>query len=440
MSKLHPTTQILVADGLGGMRPIVDLRTQDKDWPIQITVPASDAESWMAQLNAEIETRNWTSGSLTQLDSGENSGSMSIQTALGQSPPTLDITWERQRGKDLKFKARPSDDPALSIDIAHKFFYRVTERVRLGTTQKVHQRVFLSYYGLPWKGELWLDSELTLGPPTKYADVLLGPQIVIVDMLVEGIGRQGISANISERIRELQLFLGFILGIHLQSNKFEEGWVCEINAESQTMESKLGYLGYFENVAQSGLPILGSSQQVEKREVTRPGLGPYGIYSDMNEQWVPSDIEHLWTQFKKLPDSKRDQILNAANALRCGQMMWPEQRTAYVTFLVVACEALKPKGKNYDEANVYDVVASLLSEDAAQLLYQQTVHPQKVRSKHLHRGELAAGELLSRFQQNYFGDPSFDQMLMSLANTTRICLIEWLRCEGNYKLEHRAII
>lgn len=434
MSKRPSTTQMFVADGLGGMRQVVDLRTQDTNWPIQLTVNASDAENWMAQLNAEIEHRNWTSSSFTQLDAEENSGSLSIQTAIGQTPPTLSITWERQRKQKLRINARPSNDPVLSVDVANEFIYRVTERVRLGTTSQVHRRVLLSYDGLPWRGELWLDSEHRLGPPTKHRDTLLGSQIVIVDMLVEGIGHLGVSANISKRIRELQLFLGFVLGIHLQSTKFEEGWVCEINPDSQVMESKLGYQGYIENLSQNGLPNPGCTKQVERRTVLRPGLGPYGIHSDMIELWVPSDIEQLWVQFRKLPNPKRDQLLNAANALRCAQMMWPEQRTAYVTFHVVACEALKPKGRSNDKLNMYDVVASLLGQDVAQHFYQLTVHPQKMRSNHLHRGELAAEELLSRFEDHYFGDPSFDQMLRSLAMTTRICLIEWLRRKGNYKL------
>jgi hypothetical protein len=118
--------------------------------------------------------------------------------------------------------------------------------------------------------------------------------------------------------------------------------------------------------------------------------------------------------------------------------MWPDQRTAYAAFLVVACEALKPTGKRYDRMNVYDVVASLVSASDAQRLRQLSLHPQKIRSEHLHRGKLSAGELLPMFIHDHFRDPSFDEMLRILSPICRICLIEWLRCEGKYKVIRRG--
>ncbi len=33
-----------------------------------------------------------------------------------------------------------------------------------------------------------------------------------------------------------------------------------------------------------------------------------------------------------------------------------------------------------------------------------------------------------------FKDPSFDEMLRALTVMTRVCLIEWLRCGGAYKV------
>ena|SRR5437870_9000000 len=60
--------------------------------------------------------------------------------------------------------------------------------------------------------------------------------------------------------------------------------------------------------------------------------------------------------------------------------------------------------------------------------------PQRVRSKHLHRGELLGGELLPILIQNPFEDPSFREMLDELSRISRTCLIEWLRCKGEYEL------
>ena len=60
--------------------------------------------------------------------------------------------------------------------------------------------------------------------------------------------------------------------------------------------------------------------------------------------------------------------------------------------------------------------------------------PQRVRSKHVHRGELAADELLPILIHNPFKNPSFDEMISELSRVSRVCLIEWLRCRGDYKL------
>jgi hypothetical protein len=152
----------------------------------------------------------------------------------------------------------------------------------------------------------------------------------------------------------------------------------------------------------------------------------------MLERWVPADIEDLWRTFEALPTAKREHLLRAGNAYQIASSMWPDQRTAYTAFLVVACEALKPMGKRYDRMNVYDVVASLVSVSEAQGLRELSFHPQRVRSQHLHRGTLSAGELLPMFIHDDFKDPSFDQMLWALSPICRVCLIEWLRCKGEY--------
>jgi len=154
----------------------------------------------------------------------------------------------------------------------------------------------------------------------------------------------------------------------------------------------------------------------------------------MQEQWVPEDIEQLWRTFTGLPTPKREQFLRAGNAYLIARSMWPNQRTAYGAFLVVACEALKPIARRYDNLNVYDVVASLLSLSEAERLQEHSAPPQEVRSKHLHRGELAAGELLPMLIYDYFADPSFNEMLSELSRVCRVCLIEWLCCGGKYKL------
>jgi hypothetical protein len=432
MPKQKSSAQIHVADGAGGMRPVVDLRFDVGEWPIRHIVPAKGAETWMAHLEAETEERGWILSSVSQYDAAENSGTLSLHTASGQSPPTLDIVWERLRGKDLRLRARPSGDPLLSLDVAQDFLDAIDLRARTGKLLSAHRRDFLTYVGLPWRGELWLDDNHRLGPPSKHPDTLIGPQVVIVDVMVEGIGQRGVTANFAKRLTEIRVFLGFLLGLKLEGVKFEQGWVHDVDEKGRIKDCRLKNIGYVELEPQAGFPVRGVTRSVERRNVQRLGLGPTEITSDMREEWVPDDIEELWRRFITLPTAKRDHLLRAGNAYLTAQILWPSQRTAYAAFLVVACEALKPTGRRYDRMNVYDIVASLLGICDAQKLRELSLHPQKIRSEHLHRGKLSGGEILPMLMHDHFMDPSFDEMLRNLASVCRICLIEWLRLEGTY--------
>lgn len=434
MPKQKSSAQIHVADGTGDMRQVADLRFEAGEWPIVLVVPASQVENWMAHLSAETEERGWNSSSFSQFDAAENSGTLSVHTANGPSPATIDIVWERPRGKELELRARLSGEPLLSLDDARGFIAAVSARARAGKTLRAHRRAHLLYDSLPWRGELWLDNDHRLGPPSKYPDTLLGPQIIIVDAMVEGIGQQGVTANFQRRLLELRVFLSFVLGLKLELSKFERGWVYDVNADGRIKDCTLRNIGYVELSPRAEFPIRGCVRPVARRDVTRPGLGPYGIWPDMQEQWIPTDIEHLWESFLGLSSAKREQLLRAGNAYLIAKSMWPDQRTAYAAFLVVACEALKPIGKRYDRMNVYDVIASLVSASDAERLRELSLHPQRIRSEHVHRGELVAGELLPMLMHNHFMDPSFDEMLRALSAISRMCLIEWVRCGGTYRV------
>ena len=430
MPKRKSGAQAYVADGSGGMRPVTDLRFEGGAWPIDLVVPARDAETWMAHLDAEIEDRGWNSSSFSQLDSAENSGTLSVHAESGPSPPTLDIVWERTRGGNLHLRARPSGTPSLPADIAEGFIESIATRLVEGKTLRAHRRDLFAYEGLSWHGELWLDDDHRLGPPSRFPDTLIGPQVVIVDAMVEGIGEQGITANFEKRVQELRIFLGFTLGLNAQRVRWKEDWVCEMDG-GLIVDCMLRPVGYSELSAPQGFPSVGSAPPMERRDVSRPGLGPVGIWSDMSEQWVPEDVEELWAMFTQLPGPKRDQLLRAGNANLIARSMWPDQRTAYAGFLVVACEALKPIGKKHNRKNVYDVVSNLLGEGEAELLRRLPIPPQLTRHRLFHRGELAAGELLPASIHDHFMDPSFDEMVGELSRITRECLIEWLRREGD---------
>ena len=436
MPRQKSSVQVHVANGADGMRPVADLRFEAGEWAIELAIPAKDAETWMAHLTAEMQERGWNSSGLSQMDTPENSGTLSVHAANGPSPPTLHIVWEKTRDAALRVRARPGGSPMLSVDLGRQFIGAVNERLRNRITARAHRWDLLTYHGLPWRGELWLENDLRLGPPSRFPDALLGPQIVVVDAMVDGIGHNGISANFQTRVRELRIFLGIVLDICATPARPEYGWVAQFDERGRPTACTLQSIGYWEVGPPRTFPARGSSPPVPREAVVRPGLGRVRIWPDMHERWVPADIEEMWGAFTALPAAKRNNLLRAGNAYLIAHSMWPDQRTAYAVFLVIACEALKPTGARYNRMNVYSVVASLIGPGEALRLKQLSIHPQQVRSRHVHRAELAAGELLATFTHNDFADPSFDEMLSELSRTCRVCLIEWLRCGGQYKVVH----
>jgi hypothetical protein len=429
-SRQPSSAQVFVSDGAGGMRPVEDLRFEEGEWPIDLEEPPDRASTWMAHLHAEIEARGWSASSFSQLYVAENSGTITVHTASGAGAPAIHIVYERLRDASLHVRARPTGDLPLPIGDAQAFLARVGDRLDAVVLDSGHRREFLAYEGLPWRGELWLGADLRLGPPSKFPEALIGRQVVVVDAMIDGIGQQGISANFQFRVRELMVFLGFSVGVRLMPVRWHQDWVPEVRPDGHIDDCTLRSVGYAELAPLSGFPEEGIVEPVERRDVVRPGLGPLGVWPDMTERWVPSDIEQLWRNFVSLPAEKREQLKRAGNAYLIAGSMWPEQRTAYATFLVVACESLKPLGKRNNRQNIYDVVKELLGGTEADRIRRLPVPPQLVRHGLVHRGELRAGELGPMLMHDYFMDPSFDETLQELATITRTCLVEWLRRSG----------
>ena len=86
MTEQKINAEIVVADGAGGMRPVVDLRFEEGEWPIQFDVPADDAEAWMAHFDAEIQERGWARDGISQMEATENSGTCSVRAATDNHP------------------------------------------------------------------------------------------------------------------------------------------------------------------------------------------------------------------------------------------------------------------------------------------------------------------------------------------------------------------
>ncbi len=429
------SSSIMVGDGRGGMRPVDDHRFAGGDWPIERVLPDNEARSWMAHLKAETQEHNWPSNTLSQLNPEENSGSCTIR--MGQEPDaqTIEVAWEKPRRGTLLLHAR-AGDPSRAAD-ASAFIEAVDARHREKRLNCEHRRGWLRYHGLPWEGEWWVAPVIRIGPPSRRPDALIGPQALVVDAIVAGIGQQGVSDEFRRLLQELRLVLGPILHVHFEQLEQRGGqdWVPEIN-QGLITDCRLRMVGYVELEQISGMPEPGEIATTALEEVRRPELGFSGIRMGVDTSVrPPSDASALWNALSGMPPDLRQQYLQACNCYATAQMMWPAQRTAYATFLVVACEALKPKGSRYQDANLYDVVNGLLGSEVAAALKKLRLSPQRVRSDHVHRAQLVADELVPMLFSDEFKDPSLDETLMDLATVVRCCLIEWLRCRGVYRFK-----
>jgi hypothetical protein len=422
--------QVFVADGAGGLRPVTDLRFDEGAWLVDLRVPAEKAAAWVSHLHAEIDERGWMASSFSQLHGLENSGTISVRTVAGSYPPGVDIVYGRFRDASLHIRARPAGEPPLSIEGVNAFVARIAERVTAGETARGHRRELLTYEGLPWRGELWLGANVRLGPPSRFAEALTGRQVLVLDAIVEGIGQRGIDSSFQRLVHGVTMFLGVVVGVHMTPVRWRQEWVPEVSEEGRITDVVLRTVGYAELEPVAGMPEAGAERPVERRDVERPGLGPLGIWPDMHERWVPADVDELWAAFASLSAEQRDQLMRAANAYLVASSMWPSQRTAYASFLVVACESLKPGGRRHDRENLYDVVERLLGKTEADNLRALPIPPQLVRSRFVHRGHLRAGELGPMLIHDYFMDPSFDETLQELSRVARTCLVEWLRLGG----------
>ena len=184
MAKAKSKATIMTADGTGGMVRIVDRRFEAGDWPVRFDVPKDRADTWLQYLCAECAERGWNCLSLAQLEAKENSGSVTVNTS-GPGLQQLAVVWERKREGPIKVRARSAGTTEFPLDQAEQLFRQVNESSSTGAKGQFHGVGQLCYNGLPWRGELWLDDTLRLGPPSHQDDsTLIGPRVVLVNALI----------------------------------------------------------------------------------------------------------------------------------------------------------------------------------------------------------------------------------------------------------------
>jgi hypothetical protein len=430
-----PSAAVHVADGADGMRPVVAPVLADGSDAIERVIPSQWAADWMAHWHATAESRGWSGGGLIEQEADQNAGILSVYLASGPEASAIRCDWQRARGGDLMVQITPADVRPPPFSLVQEFVDQIDTRLRDGTRESGFFRGWLTYDGLPWTGELWLSDSLRLAQPSRFAPGLLGRQAVLVDALVKGIGQQGLRDAFAQTRRELCLVLSPILGVALRDGLVPRNdWVPVVDDQNRIIDCRVELVGYTELDSVAAMPARGAAPALPLVAVNRPNLEPMGVWPEDHSIKVPVDIHGLWQQFQSLAPPLREQFLRACNAYAIARSMFPNQRTAYATFLVVALEALKPAGRRAHDANVYDVVATLLDTATADRLQKLRHPPQKVRSGQVHRGELRSGELGGFLEADAFADPSFSEMLTALSCISRQCLIAWLQRGGIQKL------
>lgn len=416
---------IHVADGSGGMMKVEDRRFESAPWPISFEVPkeGGQADDWLRYLNAECNRRGWTAGGIGQIERPENSGSLTINTGLGQAQ--LAIRWERRRGGPLKVSARSVGAPEFPTLEAQTFLDAVIEQCRSRVTEKLYRRGTLHYDGLAWRGELWLDNDHRLTAPSRQDETALtGPRIVHLDVMLDCIGGLDAPTALRERLGEVSAFLSVVMGQTIRLPPSGRAWTWQTGSDDCTVRQ----LGYMEAANPTKMPQRGEIQAVPLRPLHAL---PRGLDGSTNQQILRDDVVDLWTSFQALLPERRRQFLQAAAKWQEAIAQFSDRETLSFALMVVACETLKPPDTDRG-ANVYDVIRTLLGKDTSDRLRRDggEYAAQVVRSVHLHTGEFLGDELLrTRFNSSY-QDPSFDEAYCEMWKVTQAAIIEWLVRRG----------
>lgn len=433
MGKAKSKAVVMVADGAGGMVQVQDRRFMAADWPISFDVPAEQADNWLTYLSAEGENRGWSSGGISQIEAKENSGSITFNDRSGQ--PRIEVVWERKRGGPIKVRARPVGAPPLPLDQANEFIQQVNARSAAGETKQVFQAWHLCYEGLPWRGELWLDDTLRLGPPSRQDEQgLLGPRITIVSQQLKAINIWHAQTDFRVNLRELSVFLSVVLGMAVRvSSNGHRGWTWAPNPNGPP-QSDVRNLEYWETELPREMSAKGQVPPVPLVATARPDFSLRGIDGSKTELHLPADVADLWRAFQELPPDLRRQFLEVGSMWQLALSLTHEYETARFAFMVAACEALKPRTDVYRDHNIYQVIEALLGKSTADRLQQRALRPQDVRNAFLHSGELHGSEFLQRAMMSSYQDPTFDQTQRELWEITQAAIIEWLTRGGNFTM------
>jgi hypothetical protein len=434
MVKRKSKAVVTVPDGAGGMIRVEDQRFEPPPWQIAFDVTKQQAETWFSYFDVECNKRGWSSRETGQSERRENSGSITINT--NSSAQEMTLIWERRRGGVLKVRASSTGAAEIPLADMDAFFETISSRCRSGVMEQFYRRGQLYYTGLPWRGELWLDDAIRLGPPSQlYEGTLHGPRVILVDAMVDSIGPKASAHVIAQLLQEVAIFMAIVSNHNIRvSAQSELAWTYTI--VNGTAECEVRWLGYVEQQNPDQMPVRGQFPPAPLHHVERPdfSLSINNIVGAVTELSLPSDITALWAAYRGLKSDRRRQFMQAAAKWQEASMHWRHRPTLSFALLVVACEALKPSGRQFKEHNINDVAEALLGDIVAARLQEDWFRACHVRNVHLHIGEFRGSEFVTATIPPRFDDPTFEFARRELEVITRAAIIEWLRRQGVFSM------
>ena len=430
MAKTKSKAIISVADGAGGMREVKDHRFEKGDWPIKFEIPVEQeqADRWPRYLSAGCHRRGWALSGLGQLERTANSGTITI-TVNGK--PQLDVVWERKRNRPMKGRARLASSSNLSLSDAEQFINEVNDSCGSAVTEPIYVRGTLEYdSGLAWRGELWLDNRMRLGPPSLHDETAInGPRHVHVDAILECIGGSDVVFARHQMLLEVSAFLSVVMKKAVRLPDQGRAWTLSADMKA----CKVRHLGYLEPAKPLSMPSRGTAKQIPLYALDNP---PRGIDGSTNEISVRSDVADLWGLYGSLGAERGKQFLQAATKWQEAIIHWQDRPSLSFTLMVIACEALKPLDAD-DRQNCYDVIEALLGRTAVDRIRQNPFPAQHVRSTHLHTGRFHGSELVMMDFLSSYHDPTFREAHAEMFHVTPAAIIEWLKLRGTFQMARR---
>jgi hypothetical protein len=312
------------------------------------------------------------------------------------------------------------------------FFDAVNTCCAAKATSRYYRWSYLEYHGRPWLGELWLDDTLRLGPPSvQYDKAVYGPRAVIVSAAVEAVSEADASIVFRGLLTELSLFLSVVMKSVVQiTDQSDAVWTSEIGADGKTVCS-VRNLGYFELGGPLQMPARGVVQPVPLYSITRPCLSEH--YGMEDQATLPADVGTLWAHYQALKSEQKSKFLQVAAKWQEALIHWKNRGTLSFTLLVVACEALKPSERDFNDHTINEVAGALLNDTVSERLKQDWFRAHYMRSQHLHLGEVRYGELQPSSMRDFF-DPTLREAHWELSRVVNAAIIEWLSLRGDFTL------